>query len=77
MKSYLHVDDCVDAIQPSLELEFDDPREGDGDHTHADSSNTNELLGYEPTTDSREGDAQCSDWDRANQAWDDPLVRQS
>ena len=39
-----------DAIDPSLELEFDEAREGDTEHTHADISKANELLGYESTS---------------------------
>lgn len=66
-----------DEIDPSLDLEYGNPCEGDVKHTHTDSSTANRLLGYEPTTDSREGVAQCIDWDRANQDWYDPLVRQS
>ncbi|TYL37222.1 UDP-glucose 4-epimerase [Natronococcus pandeyae] len=66
-----------DEIDPSLELEYGDPREGDAEHTHADISKANELLGYEPTTDIREGVAKFIDWYRANQEWYDPLVRNS
>ncbi|TYL37220.1 NAD-dependent dehydratase [Natronococcus pandeyae] len=62
---------------PALEPTFDDPREGDAEHTHADSSKPNALLGDEPTTNSREGAATCIDWYRATQAWYDPLVRKS
>jgi nucleoside-diphosphate-sugar epimerase len=60
-----------------LALAFGELPEGDANHTHANISNTNELLGDEPTTDSREGVAQFIDWYRANQEWYDPLVRQS
>ncbi|TYL37211.1 hypothetical protein CV102_18010 [Natronococcus pandeyae] len=66
-----------DEIDPSLELEFGDPREGDAEHTHADISKANDLLGDEPTTDNREGVAKFIDWYRANQEWYDPLVRES
>ena len=66
-----------DEIDPSLELEYDDPREGDAEHTHADITKANDLLGYEPTTDIREGVARFIDWYRDNRDWYDPLVRQS
>ncbi|APW98895.1 UDP-glucose 4-epimerase [Halobiforma lacisalsi AJ5] len=66
-----------DEIDPSLELEYTDPREGDAEHTHADISKANELLGYEPAVDIRQGVSTFIDWYRANQEWYDPLVRNS
>ncbi|MFP9191295.1 GDP-mannose 4,6-dehydratase [Natrialbaceae archaeon A-CW1-1] len=66
-----------DEIDPDLELEFTKPREGDAEHTHADISKANDLIGYEPTTDIREGVAKFIDWYRENQDWYDPLVRNS
>ncbi len=66
-----------DAIDPDLEFEFADPRTGDADHTHADISKANALLGYEPTTDIREGVSQFIEWYRDNREWYDPLVRNS
>ncbi len=66
-----------DEIDPSLEIEFTDARKGDAEHTHADISKANELLGYEPTVDIREGAQKFIEWYRANKEWYDPLVRQS
>ncbi|WP_254807825.1 GDP-mannose 4,6-dehydratase [Natronosalvus amylolyticus] len=66
-----------DEIDPSLEIEFDDAREGDAEHTHANIEKANELLDYEPTTDIREGVAKFIDWYRENEDWYDPLVRNS
>lgn len=66
-----------DAIDPTLEIVYDDPREGDAEHTHADVSKVNELLGYEPTVDIREGVQKFIEWYRKNEAWYDPLVRNS
>ena len=66
-----------DEIDPSLGIEFDDPREGDAEHTHADVSKANELLGYEPTTTIREGVRKFIIWYRENREWYDPLVRNS
>jgi UDP-glucose 4-epimerase len=66
-----------DEIDPTLEIEYDDARTGDAEHTHADVSKANELLGYEPTVDIREGVNQFIDWYRANEKWYDQLVRQS
>ena len=66
-----------DEIDPSLEIEFTDARKGDAEHTHADISKANELLGYEPTVDIREGAQQFIDWYRANEEWYEPLVLNS
>ncbi|QLD88788.1 SDR family NAD(P)-dependent oxidoreductase [Natronomonas salina] len=66
-----------DEIDSSLEIEFDEARTGDAEHTHADISKANELLGYEPTIDIREGTRTFIDWYRDNEAWYDPLVRNS
>ena len=66
-----------DEIDPSLDIMYDDAREGDAEHTHADVSKATDLLGYEPTVDIRDGVQQFIDWYRANQNWYDPLVRQS
>ena len=66
-----------DEIDPSLDIVYDDPREGDAEHTHANVSKANDLLGYEPTVDIREGVRKFIDWYRANRDWYDPLVRQS
>jgi UDP-glucose 4-epimerase len=66
-----------DQIDPSLDIVYDDARAGDAEHTHADVSKANELLGYEPTADIREGIQQFISWYRKNENWYDPLVRQS
>ena len=66
-----------DAIDPSLEIVFDDPRTADARHTHADVSKARRLLGYEPAVDIREGVDRFIEWYRANMDWYDPLVRRS
>ncbi|SEV81781.1 GDP-mannose 4,6-dehydratase [Natrinema salifodinae] len=66
-----------DEIDPSLEIEYGDPREGDAEHTHADISKANDVLGYEPTVDIREGVSKFIAWYRDNREWYDPLVRSS
>ena len=66
-----------DEIDPSLDIVYDDARTGDAEHTHADVSKANELLGYEPTVDIREGVEKYIAWYRDNEEWYDPLVRQS
>ncbi|GAA0668830.1 SDR family oxidoreductase [Natronoarchaeum mannanilyticum] len=66
-----------DELAPELELEYDEARTGDAEHTHADVSKANELLGYEPTVDIREGVAQFIDWYQDNREWYEPLVLNS
>ncbi|MEM4781991.1 MAG: GDP-mannose 4,6-dehydratase, partial [Halalkalicoccus sp.] len=66
-----------DQLAPDLELEYGDRNDADAEHTHADISKANELLGYEPTTTIREGVGEFIDWYRANEEWYDPLVRES
>ena len=66
-----------DEIDPSLELEYDERRTGDAEHTHADISKASDLLGYEPTVDIREGARKFIEWYRENEEWYDPLVRRS
>lgn len=64
-------------LAPDLELEYGERNDADAEHTHADISKANELLGYEPTMTIREGVSQFIDWYRANEEWYDPLVRDS
>jgi len=66
-----------DELAPELELEYDEARTGDAEHTHADVSKANELLSYEPTVDIREGVAQFIDWYQDNREWYEPLVLNS
>jgi len=66
-----------DELAPELDLEYDEARTGDAEHTHADVSKANELLGYEPTVDIREGVAQFIDWYQDNREWYEPLVLNS
>ena len=65
------------AIEESLEITFDDRHASDAEHTHADISKANELIGYEPTKDIREGVESFIEWYQANEAWYDLLVRDS
>jgi UDP-glucose 4-epimerase len=66
-----------DEIDPTLDLVFDNAREGDAEHTHADVSKAVDLLGYEPTFDIREGVRKSIAWYRENEDWYDPLLRNS
>ncbi|MFP9193653.1 GDP-mannose 4,6-dehydratase [Natrialbaceae archaeon A-CW1-1] len=64
-------------IDPSLEIVYDDARAGDAEHTHADVSKANRLLGYDPSTSIREGVRSFIEWYEANRDWYEPLVRRS
>jgi UDP-glucose 4-epimerase len=66
-----------DEIDPSLDIVYDEAREADAEHTHADVSKANDLLGYEPTVTIREGARQFIEWYEDNAEWYDPLVRSS
>jgi UDP-glucose 4-epimerase len=63
-----------DEIDPNLEIEFTDERKGDAEHTHANILKANELIGYEPTRDIREGVREFIGWYKQNRDWYEPLV---
>jgi UDP-glucose 4-epimerase len=63
-----------DEIDPSLEIKYTEARDGDAEHTHADISKANELIGYEPSRDIREGVSEFIDWYEQNREWYEPLV---
>jgi UDP-glucose 4-epimerase len=63
-----------DKIDPSLEIKYTEAREGDAEHTHADISKANELIGYEPSRDIREGVSEFIEWYEQNRDWYEPLV---
>lgn len=67
----------VDETGAPVDLEYDDAKEADARHTHADVSKATDLLGYEPTVDIRDGVSQFVDWYRANRDWYEPLVLNS
>jgi len=66
-----------DEIDPELEIVYDDAREGDAEHTHADTSKAKELLGYKSSVSIKEGARRFVDWYIENREWYDPLVRRS
>ena len=63
-----------DEIDPSLDIEFTDARDADAEHTHADISKANDLIGYEPTRDIRQGVREFIEWYEQNRDWYEPLV---
>ena len=55
-------------IDPSLDIEYTEARDGDAEHTHADISKATELIDYEPSRDIREGVSECIEWDEQNRS---------
>jgi len=66
-----------DQIAPDLGIEYADRFAGEADHTHADTSNASELIGYEPSHTISEGSSKFIDWYRKNREWYEPLVHSS
>lgn len=66
-----------DQLAPDLELEFTERHDADADHTHADTTKVQELLGYEPAYTIREGVGKFIEWYQANREWYEPLVLRS
>jgi UDP-glucose 4-epimerase len=66
-----------DRIAPELELVYDDPKDADAEHTHADTSKAEELLDYEPEYTIRDGVDAFVDWYHDNRDWYEPLVLSS
>ncbi len=66
-----------DEIDPSLAIEYQDPREGDAEHTHADTTKAKRVLDYEPSRTIREGVREFIAWYDENREWYEPLVRRS
>ena len=58
-----------DAFDRPPALEYDDRYRGDAEHTHADISKANDLIGYEPSVSIDEGVRKFIDWYRSNRAW--------
>ncbi len=63
-----------DEIDPGLNIEYTEAREGDAEHTHADISKATRLIGYEPTRDICEGVREFIGWYEQNREWYEPLV---
>ena len=66
-----------DQLAPDLEIEYAERYDADADHTHADTTKAQDLLGYAPDHTIREGVAKFVEWYEHNREWYEPLVRQS
>ncbi|WP_299235627.1 GDP-mannose 4,6-dehydratase [Natronomonas sp.] len=63
-----------DQLAPERELEYAERYDADADHTHADTTKAEELLGYDPEYTIREGVSAFVAWYRQNREWYEPLV---
>jgi UDP-glucose 4-epimerase len=63
-----------DQLAPDLELAFAERYDADAEHTHADTTKAQELLGYSPDHTIREGVEKFIAWYRENREWYEPLV---
>ena len=63
-----------DEIDPTLDIEYTEARDGDAEHTHPDISKATELIDYEPSHDIREGVSEFIEWYGQNREWYEPLV---
>ena len=64
----------VSQVDADLEPIYEAAKEAEARHTHADVSKANDLIGYAPSTDIREGVGEFIDWYRQNREWYEPLV---
>jgi UDP-glucose 4-epimerase len=64
-----------DHLAPDLALGHAERYDADAEHTHADVQKAREHLGYEPTTNIRDGVEQFIGWYRDNREWYESLVR--
>lgn len=66
-----------DEIDPAINIVYDDARDGDAEHTHADIFKASRLIDYEPNVSIKDGARQFVNWYEENQEWYDPLIRKS
>lgn len=66
-----------DEIDPSIEIKYEESREGDAEHTHADVSKAGGLLDYKSSVSITQGARRFVEWYQENEEWYDPLVRRS
>lgn len=66
-----------DQLSPGLDIEYAERNDADADHTHADTTKAQELLGYDPDHTIRDGVIKFIEWYERNREWYEPLVLQS
>ena len=63
-----------DQLAPERELAYAERYDADAEHTHADTTKAEELLGYDPEYTIREGVSAFVAWYEKNREWYEPLV---
>lgn len=66
-----------DQLAPELDIVYEDAREADAEHTHANVSKARGLIDYEPTYNIDNGVELFIEWYQQNTEWYEPLVRSS
>lgn len=66
-----------DRLAPEMDLVYEEARQADAEHTHADVSKARDLLDYDPSTDIVEGVDRFIGWYDENRDWYEPLVLSS
>lgn len=67
----------VEETGSDVDIVYEEAKDADARHTHADVSKAAELIDYEPSTDIREGVAKFINWYETNRDWYEPLVKSS
>jgi len=66
-----------DQLAPDLDLVYEEHNDADAEHTHADVSKAQEVLGYHPKHTIREGVSKYIEWYRDNRDWYGSLISNS
>jgi len=64
----------IEETGADVDIVYEEAKDADSRHTHADISKAKDRIGYEPSYDIREGVGQFIDWYEANRDWYEPLV---
>ena len=68
------VDHVIAETGATVEPVYEAEKEADARHTHADISKAQQLFGYEPSTEIRDGVSSFIEWYQQNDSWYEPLV---
>jgi len=64
----------VEYTGSDIDVIYEEGKDADARHTHADVSKASECIGYDPNVNIREGVSAFIDWYRGNRNWYEPLV---
>lgn len=65
----------IDETNTNTDILYEEAKDADSRHTHADISKAQELIDYEPGYDIRQGVSTFITWYTSNREWYEPLVR--